>query len=125
MSNARTSAASWRRPPRSKRRHARSASTCRRCTASASSSGSEGRSMRLRQHLVMSQGLIMILTLLVLPIAVWGIGDLVARTDAMSADDIRALEATDQVRQELGDEVTMLLRDALTEHPPGAGRVRA
>ncbi len=75
--------------------------------------------MRLRQHLVMSQGLIMVLTLLVLPLAVWGFGSLAALSDAMIADDVRGLAATDLIRAQLGDEASALLRDALSAN---AGR---
>ena len=69
--------------------------------------------MHLRQHLVMSQALIMVLTLLVFPLAVYAINELARRTDSMTIDNVRALEATDRMRREVGDEITALLHESL------------
>lgn len=68
--------------------------------------------MRLRQHLVMSHGLIMILALAAFPLALWGIGVLAERAAAVS-DEVRGLEATLRIRRDLGDEAVAMLRDAL------------
>jgi NtrC-family two-component system sensor histidine kinase KinB len=67
------------------------------------------RGLRLRQHLVVSQVLIMILTLLVFPLAVYAISALTARTDTLATENIQAIEAVDRIRLELGGEGTALL----------------
>lgn len=70
--------------------------------------------MKLRQHLVMSQGLIMLLTLLVFPLAVWGIGELATRTSSVATDDMRAIAAAERIREEVGSEAAGLLRRAIS-----------
>jgi NtrC-family two-component system sensor histidine kinase KinB len=73
------------------------------------------RGLRLRQHLVISQALIMILTLLVFPLAVYAISRLAQRTDALVSENVQAIDAVHRIRVELGNEGT-----ALMNVPPGA-----
>lgn len=69
--------------------------------------------MRLRLRLALSHGVIIGLMCLVFPLALYAIHSLSARMDALLAADIHASAALDRIREQLGSEVSGLLRQRL------------
>ncbi len=66
--------------------------------------------MNLRTRLAFSHGIIIALTLLVTPLALYSISRFVAQVDVIADQNVRAIEATEKIRKELGVEVSNLLR---------------
>ena len=84
--------------------------------------------MRLRPRLLLSHGLIIVWMVLVFPLTLFAIHQLGALA-ALASQDSRAIEATDRIRRELGDEIVSTLRspvgtagDATTQPPPPPAR---
>jgi NtrC-family two-component system sensor histidine kinase KinB len=66
--------------------------------------------MTLRSRLILSHGIIIALTLLVAPLALFAVHRFVGQVDAIAMENVRAIEATEKIRQQLGVEVGELLR---------------
>jgi len=66
--------------------------------------------MNLRTRLALSHGIIIVLTLLVTPLALYSVSRFVAQVDVIADQNVRAIEATEKIRRELGAEVSNLLR---------------
>ena len=66
--------------------------------------------MNLRTRLAISHGVIIALTLLITPLALYSISRFVAQVDVIADQNVRAIEATEKIRRELGVEVSNLLR---------------
>ena len=70
--------------------------------------------MKLRPRLALSHGIIIALLCLVFPLALYAIHHLAGQAQALASDDMRAIEATERIRQQLDVEVTQLMRQMLT-----------
>jgi NtrC-family two-component system sensor histidine kinase KinB len=66
--------------------------------------------MNLRTRLALSHGIIIALTLLVTPLALYSVSRFVGQVDVIAEQNVRAIEATEKIRRELGAEITDLLR---------------
>jgi NtrC-family two-component system sensor histidine kinase KinB len=66
--------------------------------------------MKLRSRLILSHGIIIALTLLVTPLALYAVHRFVGQVDAIATENVRAIEATEKIRRELGVVVGELLR---------------
>ena len=66
--------------------------------------------MTLRSRLVLSHGIIIALTLLVTPLALFAVYRFVGQVDRIAVENVRAIEATERIRQQMGLEIGELLR---------------
>lgn len=77
--------------------------------------------MNLRTRLIASHGVIIALTLLVAPLALYAVYHLVGSLDAISAQHVQAIEATERVSQSVGAEFRQMLDEmAHPERAPDA-----
>ncbi|HEY2397022.1 MAG TPA: ATP-binding protein [Rudaea sp.] len=66
--------------------------------------------MNLRTRLALSHGIIIALTLLVTPLALYSVSRFAGQVDVIADQNVRAIEATENIRKELGIEIGNLLR---------------
>jgi len=78
--------------------------------------------MKLRSRLILSHGIIIALTLLVTPLALYAVHRFVVQVDAIAVENVRAIEATEKIRREVGVQIGELLRSmaGATEHGDAA-----
>jgi NtrC-family two-component system sensor histidine kinase KinB len=69
--------------------------------------------MKLRPRLVWSHGAIFVLMCLVFPLALYSTHRLAAELDGAVSENMRAIEMIEHIREELGGEITQLMRQML------------
>jgi NtrC-family two-component system sensor histidine kinase KinB len=66
--------------------------------------------MKLRSRLILSHGIIIALMLLVTPLALYAVHRFVVQVDTIAMENVRAIEATENIRRDVGVKIGELLR---------------